>query len=402
MISYYWPPCGGPGALRPVKFAKYLSDNGIEPVVLTRKDIAYHTIDRELGNEIKDVRVIRTESFDPARLLYIAGMRRYNPRSWQRPIKQGLNFPDHKLPWFPFAYPASKNMDFDCIYVTAPPFSAFLLGYAIAYARRKPLILDFRDSWLQFPFMPYKGILQRSFVHAWEKKVVHAAHAIIAVDENIKRDLVQRYPGIDQKTAVIPNGYDPMDLTHADRPTTFTLSYLGTVRKERDPNTILKAVHEAQEEYKIQDITFKFIGHIEKEFLQPIAHYPFVRILGHLPHTQALHDFAQSHCGIMITTGSTYFFPSRQNEYLASGLPLIVCGESKGLHLLEKAFTQGYPGWVFQYNDIEGMKKRIGMIYQDFKKGKVLKGKTPYTQYTRQNLTTQLAQIIKKTLNINI
>lgn len=395
MISYYWPPCGGPGSLRPVKFVKYLPHYGIEPIVLTRKNIAYHTLDNELQLEVPLVQIIQTESLDPARLLYIAGMRSYKPRAWQKPLKQGLNFPDHKLPWLPFAYYAAKNLDFDSIYVTAPPFSAFLIGYVIAYARRKPLILDFRDSWLHFPFMPYRGSLQQSFVRFWEKKVLRAARAIITVDDNIKDDFVHRYPDIAERVTVIPNGYEPDDFVHVNPPDVFTLTYLGTIRKERNPHTILRAAEQAIKTYGIKDVRFVFIGHVEETYRTLMKHYSFVQTRGHLPYKKALQEFSTSHCGLLITTGSTYFFPSRQNEYLASGLPIIVGGKSRGIHMLEKAFKQGYPGWIYDFNDVDGMAQRIGELYQAFKKGTVPRGITPYTDNTRQNMTRQLAGIIK-------
>lgn len=398
MISYYWPPCGGPGSLRPIKFAKYLPEYGIEPVVLTRKNIAYHTLDRNIGNEVKSTQVIRTESLDPARLLYIAGMRHYSPRTWQKPIKQGLNFPDHKLPWLPFAYYAGKNMNFDSIYVTAPPFSAFLIGYALAYASDKPLILDFRDSWLRFPFMPYHGWMQHSFVRFWEEKIARKARAIITVDENIKDDLMQRHPETGEKITVIPNGYDPDDFVPVTRPKIFTMTYLGTIRAERNPENVLKATQKVIKTHGIEDLRIVFIGHIEEPYLSSLKKYPFVEITGHLPYKRALTEFTASHCGVMITTGSTYFFPSRQNEYLASGLPILVCGKSKGIHVLEKAFKQGYPGWIHPYNDIDGMAKRIGELYHAFKSGKVIQGRTPYVQYTRRNLTKQLAEIVKNVI----
>jgi hypothetical protein len=100
--------------------------------------------------------------------------------------------------------------------------------------------------------------------------------------------------------------------------------------------------------------------------------------------------------GILITTGSRFFFPSRQNEYLASGLPIIVCGRSSGIHLLEKAFRQGYPGWIFDYNDIDGMAKKLHELHRTWKKGRITRGRNPYHQYTRKNLTKTLAGILKK------
>jgi len=157
IITYYWPPCGGPGALRPVKFAKYLPHFGVQPIILTRKNIAYHSLDEELSQEVKNVQVIRTESFDPARLFYLFGMKKYQAQAWHMPIRQTIHFPDNKVGWTPFAYTSGMGIKYDAIFVTAPPFSSFITAYYMARRTGKPLILDFRDAWLEYPFIPYKG-----------------------------------------------------------------------------------------------------------------------------------------------------------------------------------------------------------------------------------------------------
>lgn len=398
IITYYWPPLGGPGSLRPVKFAKYLPRFGFDPIILTRKDIAYHSIDEELVQEIKNVKVIKTESLDPARILRLMGMKLYRPKSWQIPIKQGLNFPDNKLPWLPFAYDTGVKTEFDYILATAPPFSSFIIGYVIAKRTGKPFILDFRDAWLEFPFLPYKSKIKKKFVSYWEKKLTEFASLIITVDENIRNSLIKKYPQISNKVFVIPNGYDPDDFIVTDKPNIFTIAYLGTIREERKPQNFLKAISELISKGMVQqkNIKVKFIGHIEDSYLSKIEKYKFVDILGHLPYRRAINEFSSSHLGLMITTGSKYFFPSRQNEYLASGLPIIVCGKSKGIHLLENAFQKGYPGWIYDFNDIDGLKKTIYKIYQDFKNGEIIKGKTPYQEYTRENLTKKLVELIKQ------
>ena len=325
------------------------------------------------------------------------GMKIYRPKSWHIPIKQTINFPDNKLPWVPFAYSAGIKIEFDYILVTAPPFSAFITGYYLAKKTGKPLILDFRDAWLEFPFMPYKNKAQKRFVSCWEEKITEFAPLIIVVDENIKNSLIKKYPQIIKKIFVIPNGYDPDDFETTEKPEVFTISYLGTIREERNPENFLKAISELIIKNTIneKELKLKFIGHIEDYFLKKIEGYKFADVLGHLPYHRALKEFTSSHLAFLVTTGSEYFFPSRQNEYLASGLPIIVCGKSKGTHLLEEAFKKGYPGWIYDYHDIESIKNKIFEYYKNFKNGRVVKGETPYKEFTRENLTSKLVEIIK-------
>jgi len=397
LITYYWPPLGGPGSLRPVKFAKYLPDFDIKPIILTRKDIAYHSYDRELQEDVRNIQVLRTDSMDPARLLRVLGMKDYYVSHWHVPIKRTINFPDNKTLWMPFAYDAARNIDFDYIFVTAPPFSAFITGYYLAKSTGKPLIIDFRDAWLEFPFMPYEGFLQRRFVQDWERKVVGMATLIVVVDENIRSSLLKRYPQISRKICLIPNGYDPDDFVRSTEPDKFTISYLGTIRAERNPEYVLKAVSRFVAEKGISDktIRLRFIGHVEEHFSKEMKSYPFVELTGHLSYRKAINTFCNSHLAVLISTGSEYFFPSRQNEYLASGLPVIVCGRSKGLHMLTDAFQQGYPGWTFDFDDVEGMKRRIHGIYKKYREGITIRGEIPYQTYTRRNLARILAERIR-------
>jgi glycosyltransferase involved in cell wall biosynthesis len=334
---------------------------------------------------------------DPARILYLFGMRQYVAHAWHRSLKQAVNFPDNKTPWVPFAYSAGRKIKYDYVLVTAPPFSAFITGYYLARSSGKPLIADFRDTWLEFPFMPYKGRIQKSFVRYWEHKIVASAKLIIVVDENIRNALIERFPWAAGRMHVLPNGYDPDDYAVVRRPSVFTIAYLGTVRDERDPGHFLSVVEKFRIEQKLNpgDINLKFIGHVEPKYLTQINKYDFTLTTGHQPYRKAINEFCSSHVAVLITTGSEYFFPSRQNEYLASGLPIIVCGKSKGVHLLEDAFKKGYPGWIFDHDDVEGMKKQLLRLYGDFKKGKVIRGKTPYTQFTRENITKRLTDLIK-------
>jgi glycosyltransferase involved in cell wall biosynthesis len=398
IITYYWPPLGGPGSLRPVKFVKYLPQFGITPMIITRKNIAYHSYDDEIGEDVREARVLRTCSMDPARILYLLGMKDYSVSRWHGPIKRTMNFPDNKTPWVPFAYRTARHIGFDYIFTTAPPFSTFITGYYLARSTGKPLIVDFRDAWLEFPFMPYKGRLQKGFVRKWERKVVDIAALIIVVDDNIRTSLIKRHPHIGKKICVIPNGYDPDDFRKTEEPDRFTVSYLGTVRAERDPENLLKAIAQFVTKNGLDSnkIRFRFIGHVEEYFRRKMEKYSFVEFTGHLPYKRAINTFCNSHLAVLVTTGSEYFFPSRQNEYLASGLPIIACGRSTGLHILTDAFGKGYPGWIFGFEDIDGMSKRISNLYSKYRKGIVIKGKTPYQEYTRKNLTRLLAEKIKR------
>jgi glycosyltransferase involved in cell wall biosynthesis len=103
----------------------------------------------------------------------------------------------------------------------------------------------------------------------------------------------------------------------------------------------------------------------------------------------------------MIIKGEDYFFPSRQLEYLASGLPIMVNGKSPGAHRLTEAFQRGYPGWVFGFGDVAGMKNKILEIYRKFTRGEELRGTVPFPGFTRKELTQKLAGVINSLFRVS-
>lgn len=155
MITYYFPPLGMSGVLRPVKFAKYLPRFGWEPIILTVKDIAYYAKDFELLNEVNGLRIFRTESLDFARILYIFGKRSFKLSKYTEILgRYTFNFffiPDARLPWLPFALStATKVLRLhkpNAIYTVSPPFTTHLIGLFLKELFKIPWVADFTDHW---------------------------------------------------------------------------------------------------------------------------------------------------------------------------------------------------------------------------------------------------------------
>ncbi|MET0758775.1 MAG: glycosyl transferase family 1, partial [Flavobacterium sp.] len=58
IITYYWPPAGGPGVQRWLKFVKYLPDFGVQPIVYIPENPTYPIIDTELLSEVSEKAII--------------------------------------------------------------------------------------------------------------------------------------------------------------------------------------------------------------------------------------------------------------------------------------------------------------------------------------------------------
>ncbi len=168
-VTYYFPPSGGPGVQRSLKFVKYLPEFGWKVTVLTvdPADAAYPDLDPGLEAEIPTgTAVIRTRARDPyaayAKMMGVnkgtvvgvgflskhqTGFREKLAR-W---IRANLFLPDARVGWTSFAKKAALDEvaagDYHALLSTGPPHSAHLIAQAVKRETGLPWLLDLRDAW---------------------------------------------------------------------------------------------------------------------------------------------------------------------------------------------------------------------------------------------------------------
>lgn len=401
-VTYYFPPLGGPGAIRPTRFCQYLPEFNWGPIVLTPKKIAYYTQDESLLEGLGDLDIVRTESFDPARFLYLAGKKSISWKGGRQSIRWLFNLPDSKLGWLPGAISAgAKILDkVDLILATAPPFTSLLIGLILARIGNKPYVVDFRDAWLDFPFVPYRG-LYRKLNYLMERKVVNSSRHIVVVSELIKQKLMARYPLDDDAITIVPNGYDSDDFRDHDEPPEFTIVHLGTLRRSRDPGFLFGALRELLQDNMIDARTrVKFIGNVLPEVVAKAREFNIeknVIFLQHQPYRRAIKELNSAHLLFLIADKETAIFPSRQCEYLATGLPIVVLGKTSTSEVFEAARKKySYPLKMITIDDVEMIKKEICYYYQKFREGAIKRKKIDLKVFDRRNQTQKLAEIFDK------
>lgn len=152
LVCYYFPPLGGAGVGRPLALYKHLPEHGIRCDVLTVKPVTYRQYEPELLKGVETSRVYRSGSFDPQRLLYLAGIRKVKYAT----IRRGKSisdrfFPDPKVGWVRSAVNLGRvltaNRHYDCIISTSPPISSHLVARKLAREFNTPWLADFRDFW---------------------------------------------------------------------------------------------------------------------------------------------------------------------------------------------------------------------------------------------------------------
>jgi glycosyltransferase involved in cell wall biosynthesis len=257
IIAYYFPPMGLSGVQRTVKFAKFLPKYGWKPTVLTVEPTGYYAFDDTLLKEAEEagVKIVRTLSYDVNRILKKRGIIKMPPE-WMRKVLQFFGdlffIPDTKIGWKTPAIKTASNLidkeRFDVMFATAPPQTDFLIGAALKRKYDIPLVVDYRDAWLEYPFKYFPTPLHRLWNAHLEKQVLKAADRVIVTHRRVKESILRRNKTLDyNEVIIISQGFDaedfpPMNAEKQTNPVKMKITHSGTFYAERNPVIMLHAL----------------------------------------------------------------------------------------------------------------------------------------------------------------
>ncbi|MFQ5825306.1 MAG: glycosyltransferase [bacterium] len=415
ILAYYFPPLGMGGSQRPAKFAKYLPEFGWQPTIVTVKPLTYWAQDLSLLNELSEIRIIRTDSFDPQRLLVRLTRR---PSSIQE--NQGHGFlqklneifspffllPDSKILWRIHAIRAAsellKKEKFDAIFTTSPPHSVHFIGKTLAKKFKLKWVVDFRDSWAGGVVVHEPTPLQEWINRALQKTVLKSADAIISVSEGIQNELKKSIPNSREKFYLISNGFDEGDYPLAEnrKKNRFIFCHCGSITKFSDPEPILTAFKLFKKKYpQLADrILFQFVGYdvlgdftvrIKQARLEDLVNY-----IGYKPHRQALQYLVNANALLLIAKGpkGATFIPGKTFEYLGSLKPILAITDvADTIAILQNTKLSV----VLGFEDHNKIADEIANFMQkDWKSSKTVHKNIQ--QFSRRNQTKQLALILNR------
>jgi hypothetical protein len=194
IVAYYFPPMGMSGVQRVAKFARYLPRSGWQPTVLTVEPAGYYAYDASLLDEIEQagISMIRTPSIDPTKLFgrhKTVALPAEATRKRLAGLSQLLFVPDNKVGWYPYAVRAGlrelKARPYDAVFASAPPYTALLIAERLSTAGRLPLVVDFRDDWLENPRHSYPSVLHQALHRRMERRVIGRSKSVIAINKTI-------------------------------------------------------------------------------------------------------------------------------------------------------------------------------------------------------------------------
>ena len=419
IITYYWPPAGGPGVQRWLKFVKYLPDFGIEPIVYVPENPSYPIIDENLISEVSEkATIIKRPILEPY------GFAAFFSKNKTKKISSGIipntkkqsfldkmllwirgNFfiPDARVLWvkpsvsFLEKYILENNIE--TIITSGPPHSLHLIGLELKKKCNINWLADFRDPWTTIGY--HKALKLSSFSAKKHKKLEHQvlnlADVIIVTSESTKSE----FQVITSKPIqVITNGYDIENIGKQKLDSKFSLAHIGSLLSERNPKFLWQCLSELIHENPLFEANFelKLIGALSPDVLDSIHDFglsKYINNLGYVSHREALEQQRKSQVLLLIEINSEEtksIIPGKLFEYMVSERPIIGIGP-EGADF-SKILKETNTGIFVNYAEKEKLKSTIEKYFKEFLEGNLSSNAVGLQNYSRENLTKQLVGIL--------
>jgi len=419
IITYYWPPAGGPGVQRWLKFVKYLPEFNIEPIVFIPENPNYPLIDESLVAEVSNnVTIIKhaiNEPYKWARFLSKKSSKTISKGIISEHKKQSLveklmlyirgNFfiPDARVGWVEpsvnYLSDYIKKESIHTIITTGPPHSVHLIGFKLKEILGIKWLADFRDPWTTIGYHKQLKLTKKSKAKhkALEDQVLNAADQIIVTSLNTKKE----FEAItSQPIEVITNGYDDESIVNFEMDSKFTISHIGSLLSKRNPKNFWKILGDLVEENPefAKDFQLRFVGVVSEkilDFLYDIGLSDYIDNVGYVSHKESIVFQKKSQIILLVEIDSDdtkCIIPGKLFEYIVSGRPIISIGPKDTD--VEKIIKETNTGNYFNYDDYESLKRIILEHYKAFQNSELQSHPMGLQMYHRKVLAQSLSKIL--------
>ncbi len=421
IITYYWPPAGGPGVQRWLKFVKYLQDFDIEPIVYIPENPDYPIIDESLLKKIpKGLTILKKRIFEPyflakifskketstissgiikeaksqnflqKLLLYIRG-NFFIPDARKFWIKPSVNFLSEYL---------SENK-IDTIISTGPPHSLHLIGLGLKKKLQLKWIADFRDPWTEIGYHKKLKLSASSEAKhiALETEVLTSADHVITTSFSTQKEFKSKTL---KPITVITNGYDLIVKDFSELDDKFSLAHIGSLLSGRNPKNLWKVLQELTLESKgfKEDLVLKLVGTVSNDVLESIKEQnleAYLELPGYVSHSEANKIQQTSQVLLLLEIDSFEtkgIIPGKVFEYMAANRPILALGPKDWD--VKNILAETNSGIYFGYQEHESLKRHILSMYNLYKTQQLNVISVNTEKYSRMNLTGELAKILKE------
>lgn len=415
IIAYYWPPAGGPGVQRWLKFVKYLRDFNIEPVVYVPENPNYPIVDASFVNEIPDgIKIYKQKINEPY------GWASFLSKNKTKKISSGLiqsknqssiekfllwvrgNFfiPDARKNWVKpsvtYLTSVLNDEQINTVITTGPPHSVHLIGLKLKEKLGVNWVSDFRDPWTSIGYHKKLRLSKSSAKkHKYlEHLVLNSADSIIVTSNTTKKEFVEI---TDKPLEVITNGFDGAIANEAALDKKFTISHIGSLLTGRNPENLWQVLSELcdeNEDFK-NNLSLQFIGVVSEDVLQTIYKYnlkSYVNLIGYVSHTEALKYQEKSQVLLLseIDSPDTIgIIAGKLFEYMRAKRPILAIGPI-GWEV-SAIIKETNTGVAFNYSDTSNLKSLLLDWFGSYQTKKLNVNSTNINTYSRKERTAKLA-----------
>jgi glycosyltransferase involved in cell wall biosynthesis len=429
ILTYYWPPSGGAGVQRWLKFVKYMRFFGFEPVVYTAEGGEIPVIDNSLQKDIPNgVEVLKSKIWEPYGFYkkFIGRKKndKINASFLSENKKPGLtekisiwirgNFfiPDARKFWIKpsinYLNAYLKNNEVDYIISSGPPHSMHMIALGLKKQNIKlKWIADFRDPWTNIDFYEKLSLtrLADKKHHNLELKVLQNANIVLSVGETMNKEFQEIYKkngGTNfEKFKVITNGFDDEDLKSDEisKDEKFSIAHIGTLVKDRNPDVLWKVLQKIcreNENFKTK-LEIKLVGKIDvfvKEAIEKYGLNPYVKKIEYLPHDKVIEEQQRSRVLLLLvnnTKNAKGILTGKIFEYMSARVPILAIGPTDGD--LAKIIQETRTGLISGFDDEINLEHHILELFF----GKCIEADVKeINRYSRKNLTKELCELLNK------
>lgn len=430
IISYYWPPTGGSGVQRWVKFAKYLPQEDWQPVIYTPENPEQLAVDASLEAEVpSEAEVIRTRITEPY-ALYKKVLRRsghskeaveVNPVNAQNKsflqkaamwVRGNFFRPDPRCLWIrPSVRYLKKYLEehpVDLIVTTGPPQSMHMIGLRLAKETGLPWVADFRDPWTKIFY--FKHLSMTPATERWHKKmekaVLDEASAVVAVSPLVQQEFQAM---TDTPVELITNGFDECDFpsekdteAYGGPDKDFTITHTGLFAADGNPTVlwdVLREKYQADDDFR-KRLRIKLIGKNDEQILKALKDRGLQEALtdmGYQPHSVAVEQQRKASILILPLRKEPEYkavLPGKLFEYMASERPVLGIGQPDGA--MAMILGEAKTGTVLDWDDKKGISEYIEKCWKMHLEGRLTTEGADISRFTRRSTTRQMAGLFDR------
>lgn len=421
IITYYFPPAGGPGVQRWLKFVKYLPDFNVLPIVYVPENPSYPIVDDDLNVEVSSgAIIIKRRIFEPYGFASFfsknktkkisSGIIPTNDKQSQLDklflwIRGNLFIPDARVLWVKPSVAYLKKYivenEIDTIITTGPPHSLHLIGLKLKEQLPIYWMADFRDPWTSIGYHNKLKLSPSSEKKHkdMESRVLNTADEILVTSKSTRLEFLKKTP---KPIHVITNGYDLEQVPKQSLDQSFSLAHIGSLLSERNPVILWQCLAELAKEIPdfSKHLELKLIGTVSDDVVETIKSYElgnYLKLLGYVSHQEALIHQRKSQILLLIEINSKNtisIIPGKLFEYMASGRPIIAIGPlgSDFSEIIKQTNT----GYFFDYSEKVALKKAVLSSYHSYLENKLVVNAVGLESYSRRFLTKRLSELILK------